>query len=152
MLRQILNFTVQNKNFLMLITAVIYILGVFAYFTNLSILFCSIISILGIIGICKNFISPKLVLFWIFVFYFGFINCTLQIKNSDQLFEKAPYTGEIEGQIVSIPNSSFADKSKFFFQTSEGKTLVTVSSKTEDFSNLKIGNYYKISGKLRTPF
>ncbi len=152
MLRQILNFTVQNKNFLMLITALIYILGVFAYFTNLSILLCCIISILGIIGISKNFISPKLVLFWIFVFYFGFINCTIQIKNSDKLFEKAPYTGEIEGQIVSIPNSNFADRAKFFFQTKEGKTLVTVSSKTEDFSNLKIGNYYKISGKLRTPF
>ena len=152
MLRQILNFTVQNKNFLMLITAIIYILGVFAYFTNLSIFLCCIISILGIIGISRNFISPKLVIFWIFVFYFGFINCTFQIKNSDKLYEKAPFTGEIEGQVVSIPNSNFADRTKFFFQTKEGKTLVTVSSKSKDFSNLKIGNYYKISGKLRTPF
>ena len=117
MLRQILNFTVQNKNFLMLITAIIYILGVFAYFTNLSIFLCCIISILGIIGISRNFISPKLVIFWIFVFYFGFINCTFQIKNSDKLYEKAPFTGEIEGQVVSIPNSNFADRTKLFFQT-----------------------------------
>ena len=130
MLRQILNFTVQNKNFLMLITAIIYILGVFAYFTNLSIFLCCIISILGIIGISRNFISPKLVIFWIFVFYFGFIHCTFQIKNFHKLSVKAPFTGEIEVQVVSIPNSNFADRTKFFFQNKEGKTLVTVYSKS----------------------
>lgn len=136
----------------MFITAVVYILGIFAYFTNLSILLCVILSILGIIGIFKNFISPKLILFWIFVFYFAFLNCSLRIKNSDDLINLAPQQCTLEGQIVSIPNSNFADRTKFFFQTDKGKTLVTVNSQDEDFSNLKIGNYYKIKGKLRTPF
>lgn len=152
MLRQILNFTVQNKNFLMFITAIVYILGIFAYFSNLSILLCVILSILGIIGILKNFISPKLVMFWIFIFYFAFFNCTLRIKTSDDLINLAPQQCTLEGQIVSIPNSNFADRTKFFFKTDKGKTLVTVYSKDEDFSNLKIGNYYKLNGKLRTPF
>ena len=152
MLRQILNFTVQNKNFLMFITAIVYILGIFAYFSNLSILLCVILSILGIIGILKNFISPKLVMFWIFIFYFAFFNCTLRIKTSDDLINLAPQQCTLEGQIVSIPNSNFTDRTKFFFQTDKGKTLVTVYSKDEDFSNLKIGNYYKLNGKLRTPF
>lgn len=136
----------------MFITAVVYILGIFAYFTNLSILLCVILSILGIIGIFKNFISPKLILFWIFVFYFAFLNCSLRIKNSDDLINLAPQQCTLEGQIVSIPNSNFADRTKFFFQTDKGKTLITVNSQDEDFSNLKIGNYYKIKGKLRTPF
>lgn len=152
MLRQILNFTVQNKNFLMFITALMYISGIFAYFTNLSIVICLILSILGVIGIFKNFISPKLVLFWIFIFYFAFINCTLRIKNSDDLVNLAPSESTLTGQIVSIPNSNFADKTKFFFQTDKGKTLVTVQSKSENFDNLKVGNYYQIKGKLRTPF
>ncbi len=152
MLRQILNFTVQNKNFLMFITALMYILGIFAYFTNLSIVICLILSILGVIGILKNFISPKLVLFWIFVFYFAFINCTLRIKNSDDLVNLAPSECTLTGQIISIPNSNFADKTKFFFQTDKGRTLVTVQSKSENFDNLKVGNYYQIKGKLRTPF
>lgn len=152
MLRQILNFTVQNKNFLMFITALMYILGIFAYFTNLSIVICLILSILGVIGIFKNFISPKLVLFWIFVFYFAFINCTLRIKNSDDLVNLAPSECTLIGQVISIPNSNFADKTKFFFQTDKGKTLVTVQSKSENFDNLKVGNYYQIKGKLRTPF
>lgn len=152
MLRQILNFTVQNKNFLMFITAIVYILGIFAYFSNLSIVLCGIISILGIIGILKNFISPKLVIFLIFIFYFAFLNCTLRIKTSDDLINIAPQQCTLEGQIVSIPNSNFADRTKFFFQTDKGKTLVTVYSKDENFANLKIGNYYKLNGKLRTPF
>lgn len=152
MLRQILNFTVQNKNFLMFITALMYILGIFAYFTNLSIVICLILSILGVIGIFKNFISPKLVLFWIFIFYFAFINCTLRIKNSDDLVNLAPSECTLIGQVISIPNSNFADKTKFFFQTDKGKTLVTVQSKSENFDNLKVGNYYQIKGKLRTPF
>lgn len=152
MLRQILNFTVQNKNFLMFITALMYISGIFAYFTNLSIVICLILSIFGVIGILKNFISPKLVLFWIFVFYFAFINCTLRIKNSDDLVNLAPSECTLTGQIISIPNSNFADKTKFFFQTDKGKTLVTVQSKSGNFDNLKVGNYYQIKGKLRTPF
>lgn len=129
-----------------------YISGIFAYFTNLSIVICLILSILGVIGILKNFISPKLVLFWIFVFYFAFINCTLRIKNSDDLVNLAPSECMLTGQIISIPNSNFADKTKFFFQTDKGKTLVTVQSKSENFDNLKVGNYYQIKGKLRTPF
>ena len=54
MLRQILNFTIQNKNFVMFITALIYIMGVFAYFTNLAILLSVILSLCAIVGIFKN--------------------------------------------------------------------------------------------------
>ncbi len=133
-------------------TAIIYIMGVFAYFTNLAIAFCAIISVLAIVGLLKNIVSIKLILFWIFIFYFGFINCSLRIKTSDELLQTAPQNCEITGQIVSIPNSNFSDKTKFFFQTDNGKTFVTVSDKKGDFSDLKIGNYYKIKGKLRIPF
>ncbi|MBR2525796.1 ComEC/Rec2 family competence protein, partial [bacterium] len=152
MIRNILNFTVQNKNFLMLMTAIVYIMGVFAYFTNLAIVFCAIVSVFAIIGLLKNLVSVKLVLLWIFVFYFGFINCSLRIKNTDEFLQIAPRDLEIIGQIVSIPNSNFANKTKFFFQTDKGKTFVTINDNKNDFSNLKIGNYYQIKGKLRTPF
>ena len=133
-------------------TAVIYIMGVYAYFTNLSVFFSVVISVFAIIGILKNFISPKLILFWVFIFYFGFVNAYCRIKSADELIQKAPCTITLEGQIVSIPNSSFSDKTKFYFKTNEGKTLASITSENGDFSTLKIGNYYKISGKLRTPF
>ena len=136
----------------MFLTAIIYIMGIFAYFTNLSLMLCFIISVFGIIGISKNLVSFKLVLFWIFIFYIGFANCFFRIKTTDELLQIAPQKLTLEGQIVSIPNSNFSDKTKFFFETDKGKTLVTIYNKKEDFSDLKIGDYYKITGKLRTPF
>ncbi|MBQ3311152.1 DNA internalization-related competence protein ComEC/Rec2 [bacterium] len=152
MLKQILNYAAQNKNLLMFVTALLYILGISAYFSNTGIVLSIIVSLLGIISICKNFFPPKLILFWIFIFYLGFVNCIFRIKNTDELYQIAPQKCSIEGQIVSIPNSNFSDKAKFFFETDKGKTLVTINSKDEDFSNLKIGSYYKINGKLRIPF
>ncbi len=152
MIRNILNYTIQNKNFLMLMTAIIFVMGIYSYFTNLALILCFIVSFLGIIGILKNYISFKLALFWVFIFYLGFINCSLRIKSTDDLAQLAPQKSSFEGQIVSIPNSNFSDRTKFFFQTDKGKTLVTVYDKNENFSNLKIGNYYNITGKLRTPF
>lgn len=152
MIRQILNYTIQNKNFLMLITALSYILGVSAYFTGAGLALGVFVSILAILGIFKNYISPKLALFWIFIFYIGFLNSSIRIKNSDELYQIAPQKFTLEGQIINIPNSNFSDKTKFFFKTDKGKTLVTITDKNENFSNLKIGNYYKIKGKLNTPF
>lgn len=152
MIRKILNYTIKNKNFVMFITSMIYIMGLIAYFTKSAILISILFSILAIISIYKNLISPKLVLFWILIFYIGFLNCNFRLKNTDELYTIAPKKIVLEGQIVSIPNSNVQNKSKFFFKTNKGNTLVTVQSDSENFSNLKIGNFYKISGKLRTPF
>ena len=133
-------------------TAIVYIMGVYAYFTDLAFLFSIIVSVLAITGILKNYVSPKLILFWIFIFYFGFANSYFRIKTTDELLQKAPCETILEGQIVSIPNSNYKDRTKFYFQTDEGKTLVTIKSNDGNFSDLKIGNYYKINGKLKTPF
>jgi len=152
MIRQIINLTTQNKNFIMFITAFIYIIGIFVYFTNYAVFICTVLSVLAVISILKNYISPKLVIFWTFIFYFGFINCTIQIKNSDKLCNIAPQREIIlEGQVLSIPNSNFRDRTRFFFKTNEGKTLATIYSKNENFSDIKIGNYYKIKGILKIP-
>lgn len=93
------------------------------------------------------------------IFYLGFFNAALRIKSSDGLVELAPEQGTVVGQIVSIPNSNVREKTKFFFEVEKfndkdikGKTLVNLQSVEGDFSNLNIGNTYKISGKLRRPF
>lgn len=93
------------------------------------------------------------------IFYLGFFNAALRIKSSDSLAEIAPEQGTIVGQVVSIPNSNVKGKTKFFFKVEKfndklisGKTLVSLQSQDGDFSNLNIGNTYKISGKLRRPF
>lgn len=162
-MREFLNSAVQKKYILMFFTSVIYILGLFAFFSDLGIYFALIIAVAGIFAIFKNYLSPKLVLFWYFMFFFAFFNASFKIKNYDTLYQLAPQNVTIEGQIVSIPTSVNKDKTKFFFNVSsitrgqksentKSKTYVNIYSPKGDFSDLNIGDTYKIEGKLRTPF
>lgn len=157
MIRDFLSSAVQKKFFVMFFTCVIYVTGLVAYFNNTAILSAFLIMILGIFAILKNYLSPKIVLFWTFVFFFAFFNASFRIKNSDALYQIAPQNATIYGQIVSIP-SEVGTKTKFFFQTSKidyngksekinAKTLVNTLD-----NNFKIGDFYEFSGKLRTPF
>lgn len=134
-------------------------LGILSYFYNCEILLSSIVTIISIFLLLKRFLSYKYILFWIFIFYFGFFSTSYRIKNFDELSNIAPQKGTISGQIISIPNSNSPNKTKFFFninkinnQAIKGKTLVTLNANSEDFSKLNIGNYYEITGKLNLPF
>lgn len=157
MIREALSLAVQKKFFLMFFTCVIYIIGLFAYFTNNAVVIAFLITIFGILAILKNYLSPKLVLFWTFVFFFSFFNASLRIKNSDVLYQIAPQEAVIEGQIVSIPNT-VNKKTRFFFNVSKiayngkteninAKTLVNIFGK-----NFNTGDFYRFEGKLRAPF
>lgn len=157
MIRNAINTSLQNKNAVMFITAIIFMSGILAYFNDNAILCSALLSLLGIIAVIKNYLSPKYVLFWIFIFYFGFFNSYLRIHTTDGLLPFAPTEATIEGQIITIPNSNTPDKTKFFLKAKKingenvnGKTLVTLTG--EDFSQYKIGNFYQLTGKLRAPF
>lgn len=149
----------QNKNTIMFITAIFFMMGILSYFNNCGIISAAVITIIALAGLFRKYISYKYILFWVFIFYFGFFNAYCRIKTSDALLEAAPQTGTVTGQIVSIPNSNSPDKTKFFFRVKEfnnekinGKTLVTLSEPNGDFSKFNIGDTYRITGKLRAPF
>lgn len=163
MIKDFLNSAAQKKFFLMFFTAVIYIIGLIAYFNNSGILIASLIMFLGIFAILKNYLSPKLVIFWYIIFFFAFFNASLRTKDSDQLYQISPQNAQIFGQVVSIPTSGDKNKIKFFFNVSKisyngkfekikAKTYVTAFTKNNDFSKFNIGNFYTIKGKLRAPF
>lgn len=155
----------QNRNFLMFAATISYVLGLFAYFIDKPVLFAGIFTLGSVILLIKE-IPWKYVLIWIGIFYFGFFNASIRIKSTDALFKLAPSNAVITGQIVSVPNSNLQHNTKFFFKTDnvkindetfeniDNKTLVSINcfDKKSDFSNLKIGNHYEISGKLRRPF
>ncbi len=159
MIRELLAEVSQNKNMVMFITVIIFMAGILSYFNNFAITASAIITITALVVSFKKYMPRKYIILWILIFYIGFFNAYFRIQQSDALYEKAPLNTEITGQIVSIPNSNTPDKTKFFFNVKEinnekltGKTLVTISSKDNDFSNFNIGNTYKMKGKLRTPF
>lgn len=163
MFRNFLSTAVQKKFFLMFFTCVIYIIGLFAYFTDNAVFIAFLLLILGIFAILKNYLSSKLVLFWYFMFFFAFFNASLKIKNSDALYQIAPQSATIQGQIVSIPTNGTLNKTKFFVEVSKvnynnkvnsikAKTLVTVYSSRKNHIKFNIGDTYILQGKLRTPF
>jgi len=163
MIRSFLSSAIQKKFFLMFFTCVIYIVGLFAYFTESAVLTAFLLLIFGLFAVLKNYLPPKLVLFLYFMFFFGFFNASLRIKNSDVLYQIAPQNASIQGQIVSIPVESKGNKTKFFLKVSQisynskvenikAKTLVTVHSYGKNQRKFNIGDTYKLTGKLRTPF
>lgn len=134
-------------------------LGIMSYFNNCAIFAAAFVTVISLFILFKKYISYKYVLFWIFIFYFGFFNSYCRIKTSDKLLELAPADGVITGQIVTIPTGNSAEKVKFFFKVNKlndititGKTLVTLNDEEGNFENFNIGDTYTIKGKLRPPF
>jgi len=159
MIRRAVNTALQNKNSVMFITTMVFMAGILSYFYDSAVLCSSIITIAGVIAILRNYLDFKYVLFWLFMFYFGFFNSHFQIHNSDDLLRLAPNKSTITGQIVTIPNSNVKDKTKFFFKVNKiddkivnATTFVTVNDKEGDFKEYNIGDFYEFKGNLRLPF
>src|SRR5574344_1854353 len=135
-IRELVVKNFQKKYFIMFLTSMLYGLGLFAYFYNFGIIAASILLFLSLFAILKNYLSPKLVLFWYFIFLFAFFNANFRMKNSDNLYSIAPQKGVITGQITSIPERA-NERTRFFFNVSNinyrgrnekisGKTFVTI--------------------------
>lgn len=143
----------------MFITALVFMCGIMCYFNDTGILCAAIITFISILILIKNYVSFKYVILWLFVFYFGFFNSYFRIHNTDELVNYAPDKVTIKGQIVTIPNSNIKEKTKFFFKVFDinnnkvkGKTLVTINSDDGDFSQFQTGDFYLITGSIKTPF
>ena len=159
MIRDFINSAIEKKNTIMFVTSLFFITGIASFFNGCEIISAAFITLICIFVLWKNKISYKFIILWLLIFYAGFFNAYLRIKNSDELAKVAPLNAQITGRIVSIPNSNQKDKTKFFFnvdnvngQNIDAKTYVTISSDDNDFSTLNIGNRYKIKAKLRLPF
>ena len=159
MFRSYLSSILQNKNVVMFITALMFMAGILAFFSDSAILISAIFSIIIIFFILKNLLPFKYLIFWILIFYFGFFNSYFRVHTSDDLVSFAGNKVDIKGQIVNIPNTGNKIKTKFFFKVYEingigisGKTFVTVGTENNNIPNFQIGKYYEMQGSLKTPF
>src|SRR5574344_1840949 len=105
-LRKVINDNVQKKYVVMFLTSIVYILGLFGYFYNIGLILATFLLIWSILAILRNYLSPKLILFWDVVVVWAFVNASYRIKNSGELYAIAPQKAEITGQIVSIPEET----------------------------------------------
>ena len=144
----------------MLVSAGIYILALFGSFSGSIFLFAFILTLFLIISAIKEYFPTKIILIWALIFYFGIVNTSFRLKDTDELLNLAPINSTIYGKIISIPQNKGDGKTKFFFKVNKieydnlektfknEKTLVSINT------NEKLGIYdsYKIRGRLSTPF
>lgn len=156
---EVLKDYLQNKNFVMCITSVFFMLGILSYFGEKEIISAILLTILLItLLLCKIF-SIKRVILLALVFYFGFFLTYFKVKTTDDLVSLTPLNSDFYGRIISIPNSSAPDRTRFFMEIESidkdniyGKTFVTLTGEEKELSKLNIGQKVTIKGNLRQPF
>lgn len=158
MIREFLQESLEKKNTLMLFASVFFVLGIASYYTGCEFWVAVLLTVCLCVLAYKRSIDLKIILLWVFIFYFGFFNAYVRIKNSDELLNYTSSNVEVIGRITSIPNSNITNKTKFFFDVESinnnpvrAKTFVNLTNFSDDFSMFKVGQVYKISGKLRQP-
>ena len=164
MLSRICAVIMQNKNLLMLLTTVIYVVALFSVFSNTLFIFSAVLTAFFLIALIKNYFPLKYIIVWVLVFYLGVINTSVRLKDNDELLDFAPVNCEISGTVVSIPQGKSEGKPKFFFDVDRikfddiekdlknEKVLVTVNDTELDYKDLKIYNSLNLTGRLSTPF
>jgi len=151
---------VQNKNFILFFTAIIFMSGILSYLQGYSEICCIIFTLFLIVLLYLRIFSIRKILIFALTFYFGFFLTFCKIKNNDDLLPLTPIDATFTGRIVSIPDSASSEKTKFFLEVEEidgsdiekAKTLTTINGEKQSLETLNIGSKIKIHGKLRKPF
>lgn len=151
------NDILQNKNFIMFLYCITFMLGIFTFFSHNPIIIALIFSLLLVIIFYLKIFTIKKIIALILIFYSGYIITFIKVKNYDDLVPLAPINSTFQGRIVSIPNSGGAEKTKFILKVNKidsqnisGKTLVMMPEVKNTAFN--IGDKIEISGSLRIPF
>lgn len=162
MMNNLYNKLRENKNLKLLSITLVYILGLYGYFSDNPVLFSGIVSLLVVILVIRNN-DIKYGLIYLLVFYVGYFYASYRVMETDSLYERAPCECKLSGEIVSVPSAKGDGKVKFFFRVNkineeeiDAKTLVSVKlenkSKPDNPEEFLVGNRYSVVGKLRKPF
>lgn len=156
-LRSIIGNITQNKNIMMFIVTLFFILGVISYFNGVEIPFAIAVTLIICFLKQTDVFNGKTAILLIFMFYAGFFNSVLRIKDFDDISVLAPAEVEVTGQITSIPEVN-AKNCKFEMdigsvnsEKSKGKILVWINDNQRRFEDYKIGDIYTLKGSLRLP-
>lgn len=140
-----------------------YILGVVGFFTDCTAYIAIGLFLLAVFALLKNFVSNKAAIIYYLAFALAILNCSIQIKNHDDLSKFIPSKASITGTVTSIPTTNTPDKTKFFLKVDSGifdgvkadklrgNTIVTLYDTPENISKIKIADKIELKGKLRSP-
>ncbi len=154
----------QNKNLLMLITACIYILALFATFANHILLVSFTITVIFLFALIKKLLPIKYIIIWILIFYFGVVNTSFRLRGTDELLNLAPINLEMSGTVLSIPQGKVDGKLNFYFDVnnikfdfenkklSDEKVLVSIEYNEKAHIDIRLYDSLKMKGRLSAPF
>ena len=140
-----------------------YILGVVGFFTGCSVYIAICLFLTAVFALLKNFVSNRAAIIYYLAFALAIFNCSIQIKNHDDLSKFIPSKASITGIVTSIPTTNNSEKTKFYIKAQSGifdgvkadnlkaKTIVTLYDTQENISKIKIADKIELKGKLRSP-
>ena len=156
--KELIRDILQNKNFVMLLSSVVFMFGILTCFSTSPILGSLVLTVLLLLLLLFNVFSCKRVLLLVLIFYCGFFIAFFRIKNYDSLLLMTPAKGVFTGVISSVPVGD-SEKVKFSLdiedysgQKVKGKTLVMMPKNKDKQKYLNIGQKVSVSGSLRKPF
>ena len=109
----------QNKNILMLVSVCIYILSLYGVLNEKIVLLSFLLTLCLIFSAIKNLFPLKIIIIWALIFYFGVINTSFRIKDTDDLLDLAPANSTIYGEIISVPQTRDSGKTQFYFNVNK---------------------------------
>ena len=142
----------------------LYLLGIIATFSNIILIisFLSLI-VLTVLHLKKQLISFKYLSILFIIFFIGFLNTNLHLKQDDDLTTYTDNNITINAKVLTIPTNNIENKTKFFAQVSsvsfentkkenlKAKTMVTLNDTQEKLNKIKIGDTLELKGKLKQP-
>jgi len=100
----------------------------------------------------KKLISPRFTILYALIFCMATFYAEYRTPQPDVLYEKAPAKLEITGRVVSEPVPDLKGKTKFYFKTDQGKTLVYIYDFKRKFDEIRPGDILKLTGSVKHPY
>lgn len=135
-----------------LVICALFIVGVAYYLLDFNIYILLVFFGILVFLLIKNTVKNLFFILCFAAFLLGIIYTDARIPQPGALYKKAPAKMELVGRIITEPRKDLKSKTKFYFQTEQGKTLVTIYDYKRKFESLQIGDMIKIKGSVKHPY
>lgn len=154
----------MKKSLKIILFSILYILGIISFFSDYFLpVSIFVIVILFILYKFKHFISFKLFVIFVFSFFLGSFNSSLNYKFDDELVSYADKFVKAEIKVLNIPANTYKEKTKFYGKVKSvvtddderklinAKSVINVIDNYDKYKSIKIGDTLIIKGKLKVP-
>ncbi|HSA07356.1 MAG TPA: DNA internalization-related competence protein ComEC/Rec2 [Candidatus Gastranaerophilales bacterium] len=127
-------------------------------FTTIAVLTCLLLFLFN-----KRVLSARFALLCLAIFAFALFYAEFRKPEPDGLYSFAPTELSLRGQVISEPQNTASNKTKFHFNVKSfkyeskwtyinAKTIVYIKDKERKFKEIKIGNLLELHGSVNPPF